>query len=115
MWLRISLSIAIVILVIVAIRNTVVSERENDEIKKQGSEVLALITHVEQDKNQNVEGCLSLHLTIQFMANGMEINTKKDIIVKILNADAYRAGKRVTIRYSAYNPEKIVILGDVKN
>ena len=115
MWLLISLSIAIAILVVVAISNTVVSERENDEIKKQGSEVLALITHVEQYKNQNVEGCLSLRLTIQFMANEKEINAKKDIIVKILNADAYWAGKRVTIRYSAYNPEKIVILGDVKN
>ncbi|TDT52407.1 hypothetical protein DFO53_3572 [Enterobacter sp. AG5470] len=40
---------------------------------------------------------------------------KKDVIVKIFNADAYRVGKKVTIRYSANNPEKIVILGDVKN
>lgn len=115
MWLLISLSIAIAILVIVAIRNTVVSERDNDEIKKKGSEAVALITHVEQDKNQNVEGYLSLRLTIWFMANGKEINAEKDIVVKISNADAYRAGKRVTIRYSASNPEKIVVLGDVKN
>ena len=109
MWFLILLSIAIAILVIVAMRNTVVSERENEQIKKKGNEVVALITHSEHDNIQNVGGCLSLRLTIRFMANGKEINAKKDIIVKNLNAYAYRAGKRVTIRYSTYNPEKIVI------
>ena len=69
MWFLISLTIAIAILVIVAIRNSVVSARENEDIKQKGSEAVALITHSEQDKNQNIEGSLSLHLTIQFMAN----------------------------------------------
>ncbi|AUP77026.1 hypothetical protein CWS02_23365 [Enterobacter sp. EA-1] len=75
---------------------------------------MALITHVEQDKNQNVEGCLSLRLTIQFMVNEKEINAKRYYRQK-LECRCISGRKRVTIRYSAYNPEKIVILGDVKN
>lgn len=115
MWLLIILSVAIVILVIVGIRNTIVSVRENEEIKKNGRETIALITPAEQDKKQNAEGRLSLHLSVQFMANGKEINTQKDIIVKNFDAETYRAGKEITIRYRESNPERLVVLGNVTN
>lgn len=115
MWFLIIISVAIVILVAVGVRNTVVSGRENEEIKKNGRETVALIIRAEQDKNQSAEGRLSLHLSVKFMANGKEINAPKDIIVKIFDAEAYRAGREITIRYRESNPEKLVVLGNVTN
>ncbi|MDH2913623.1 hypothetical protein N7V53_13920 [Kosakonia sp. HypNH10] len=56
-------------------------------------------------KNKNAEGRLSLHLFVKFIANGKEVIVPKDVTVKIFDADNYRAGKEVTIRYLESNPE----------
>lgn len=56
-----------------------------------------------------------MQLTLEFNAEGEKVATRTDVIVKIFDADAYKVGKEVSIRYRQSNPEELVVLDGMKN
>ncbi|ORJ48289.1 hypothetical protein PUATCC27989T_02076 [Phytobacter ursingii] len=115
MWGLIIVTAVITVVVIIGIRNSLVSARSNEDIKKEGMETSALIVKATQHRNQNAEGRLSLNLTVEFIAGSEKVVTEKDVIVKIFDADAFKPGQRVTIRYKHEAPSQIVVLGNAGN
>lgn len=104
-----------IIIVFIGVRNSILAGRSHERTKNSGKESTARITHAQQHDNQKVEGVLVLHLQVEFEAAGMRIATGKDVIVKIFDADNYKAGREITIRYMTDDPTKIVVMGDVRN
>ena len=82
-------NVAIIVLVIIGIRNSIVSTRNNEMIRQDGVETFALIVDAVQHKNQNIEGQLSLNLTVEFTDGEKKIVAHKDVIVKIFEADNF--------------------------
>lgn len=115
MWITIIVCTTAIIVVFIGVRNSIVAGRAHERIKNLGKETTARITHAEQHNNQSVEGVLVLHLKVEFDAEGRTINTGKDIVVKTFNADNYKAGHEITIRYIKDDPTKILVMGDVRN
>lgn len=115
MWTLIAATVVIVIIVIIGVRNSIVSTHRNEDIKTNGTETIALITTVTQHKVQNAEGLLSLQLTVEFNAGDEKVTTKKDILVKILHIDEFKIGNNITIRYKEKDPSVIVVLGNATN
>ncbi|MDZ7320158.1 hypothetical protein N4G41_00730 [Kosakonia sacchari] len=115
MWGLIVAIAVITVVVIIGIRNSIVSARINEAIKKEGTETSALIVDAAQHRNQNAEGRLSLNLTVEFNAGTEKVVTRKDVVVKIFDADEFKPGQRVTIRYKNDDPSQIVVLGNAGN
>ncbi|MCU5771710.1 hypothetical protein N5923_08955 [Erwiniaceae bacterium BAC15a-03b] len=115
MWSLIIASVVIFIIVIIGVRNSIASARNNEDIKRNGKEVIALITTATQHKNKNAEGLLSLQLIVEFNVGNEKTITQKDILVKIFHADDFKIGKNITIRYKENKPEEIVVLGNATN
>lgn len=115
MWSLIVVTTAITVVVIIGIRNSIASARTNEAIKKEGTEASALIVDASQHQNQNAEGRLSLNLTIEFTAGTEKVVTRKDVVIKIFDADEFKPGQRVTIRYKNDDPSQIVVLGNAGN
>jgi len=114
-WILNFLVIFFVVIIFIGVRNSVVSGREKQMIKNRGNETTALITHTEQNKNQSIEGVLHLNLTLKFNADNQVRVTQREVFVRMLHLDEFRAGKSVTIRYLAEDPTKIVVMGNGKN
>lgn len=114
-WILMCLVVFSVIIIFIGVRNSVISGRENEMIKDRGKETSALITHAEQDKNQNVEGTLHLNLSLEFVANGQKIVTRREIFVRIFHADEFKAGNKTTIRYLENEPTKLIVMGNAIN
>ncbi|WP_342324670.1 DUF3592 domain-containing protein [Kosakonia sp. BYX6] len=115
LWIAIIFGVVAVIILFIGIRNSVNDGRENEEIKSSGKETTALITHAEQDKNQNVEGLLHLKLSLEFVASDKKIDTQREIFVRIFHADEFKPGKTVSIRYMENNPTKLIVMGNAHN
>jgi len=115
MWCLIVVTTVITGVVIIGIRNSVVSARSNEVIKLEGVETSALIVDAVQHQNQNVEGRLSLHLTVEFTDGTEKVIAQKDVLIKIFNADEFKPGQRVTVRYKKDAPLQIVVLGNASN
>ena len=115
MWSLIIVTTVITVVVIIGIRNSIVSARGSEAIKKEGTETSALIIDAFQHRNQNVEGRLSLNLTVEFIAGTKRVVTSKDVVVKIFDANEFKPGQRVTIRYKNDAPSQIVVLGNAGN
>jgi hypothetical protein len=115
MWGLIVATVVITVVVIIGIRNSVVSARINEVIKKEGTETSALIVDTSQHRNQNAEGRLSLNLTVEFIAGTEKVVATKDVVVKIFDVDEFKPGQRVTICYKNDAPSQIVVLGNVAN
>lgn len=115
MWGLIIVTAVITMVVIIGIRNSLVSARSNEAIKKEGIETSALIVNATQHQNQNAEGRLFLNLTVEFIAGSEKVVTEKTVVVKIFDAEAFKPGQRVTIRYKHEAPSQIVVLGNVGN
>ena len=115
MWGLIIVTVVITVVVIIGIRNSLVSARSNEAIKKEGMETSALIVKATQHRNQNAEGRLSLNLTVEFIAGSEKVVAEKDVVVKIFDADAFKPGQRVTIRYKHDVPSQIVVLDNAGN
>ncbi|RDT52859.1 hypothetical protein DXF93_19955 [Escherichia coli] len=60
MWGLVITTTVIMVVVIIGIRNSLISARSNEAIKKEGMETSALIVKATQHRNQNAEGRLSL-------------------------------------------------------
>ncbi|WP_039054782.1 DUF3592 domain-containing protein [Enterobacter sp. Bisph1] len=108
-------TVILAVVVFIGIRNSVVSARSSESIRQNGTTASALIVNAEQHRNQNAEGRLSLNLTVEFTVDMEKVVTQKDVIVKIFEADAFKPGQYVTIRYKNDSPKKIVVLGDIGN
>jgi uncharacterized protein YpmS len=115
MWILICLLIFSIVIIFIGVRNSVVSGREEEMIKNRGKETTALITHTEQNKNQSIEGVLHLNLTLEFSADNQVRVTQREVFVRMLHLDEFRAGKSVKIRYLAEEPTKLVVLGNCIN
>lgn len=115
MWSLIIVTAVITVVVIIGVRNSIVSARINEAIKKEGTETSALIVDASQHRNQNAEGRLSLNLTVEFTAGTERVVTCKDVVVKIFDADEFKPGQRITIRYKNDAPAQIVVLGNAGN
>lgn len=115
MWILVFLVIFSVVIIFIGVRNSVVSGREEEMIKNRGKETTALITHTEQNKNQSTEGVLHLNLTLEFSADNQVRVTQRELFVRMLHLDEFRAGKSVKIRYLAEEPTKLVVLGNCIN
>ncbi|MBW1215247.1 hypothetical protein QNH99_06525 [Pantoea allii] len=115
MWSLIIATAIIVMIVIIGIRNSVLAARGNESTMQDGTETTALIINAVQHRNQNAEGRLSINLTVEFTAGTEKILTQKDVVVKIFNADEFKPGRQVTIRYRNDSPSKIVVLGNEIN
>ena len=92
MWGLIVAIAVITVVVIIGIRNSIVSARINEAIKKEGTETSALIVDAAQHQNQNAEGRLSLNLTVELTAGTEKVVTKKDVVIKIFDADEFNPG-----------------------
>lgn len=115
MWGLIIVTAVITVVVIIGIRNSLASTRSNVAIKEEGMETSALIVKTTQHRNQNAEGRLSLNLIVEFNAGLEKVVAEKDVVVKIFDADAFKPGQRVTIRYKNDAPSQIVVLGNTGN
>lgn len=114
-WLVICFLIFSVVIIFIGVRNSVISGREEEMIRKRGKETTALITHTEQNKNQSIEGVLHLNITLEFSADNHVRLTQREIFVRMLHLDEFKPGKSVTIRYLEEEPTKLVVLGNCKN
>ncbi|TNL04822.1 hypothetical protein CYD30_23215 [Kosakonia cowanii] len=103
----------VLIVVFIGIRNSVRSHRENEAIKQSGKETTALITHAVQ--RDSTEGGLILRLQLEFTAGGVKTATQKEIIVRAFNADEFKAGKTIAIRYMENEPTSLIIIGNATN
>lgn len=114
-WILICFVIFSVMIIFIGVRNSVVSGREEEMIKNRGKETTALITHVEQNKNQSIEGVLHLNLTFQFTAGNQQRITQRELFVRMLHLEEFKPGKVVTIRYLEEEPTKFVVMGNCTN
>lgn len=103
----------VLIVVFIGIRYSVRSHRENEAIKQSGKETTALITHAVQ--RDSTEGGLILRLQLEFTAGGVKTATQKEIIVRAFNADEFKAGKTIAIRYMENEPTSLIIIGNATN
>lgn len=103
----------VLIVVFIGVRNSVRSHRENEAIKQNGKETTALITHAEQ--RDSIEGGLILRLQLEFIAGGVKTVTQKEIIVRTFNADEFKSGKTIMIRYMENEPTSLIIMGNATN
>ncbi|MGY5958860.1 DUF3592 domain-containing protein [Kosakonia sp. BK9b] len=115
MWLCIILCSGGLVIVFIGVRNSVISSRENEAIKRTGIETVARITDARQPDGRTTEGGIFLQLTLEFTAGTRPIATQREIIVKVFDADKYRRGNTVVIRYRDADPTQLVIMGDVGN
>jgi len=113
--LNVIICCCVITIVFIGVRNSILAGRAHDRIKKSGKETTARITHAQQHDNQKVEGVLVLHVKVEFDAECKRIATGKDIIVNTFNADSYKRGHEITIRYMRDDPTNIVVMGDVRN
>lgn len=115
LWLNIIITSVVVIIVIIGVRNSVRSSKDNEALLKKGQEVPALIVAASQHKVQNADGVLTLEITVEFEVNNNSRRVKRDITVQTFHADEYKSGKEIKIKYNKENPDEIVILGNAKN
>lgn len=113
MWFAFTVGAIVMVVMFVGIRNSVVSSRKNEEIKNTGKETIALITHAEQINT--TEGGLILNLKLEFTVDGEKITARKDVIVRVFNADEFRAGREVAIRYRENQPTALIVMGNATN
>jgi len=103
----------VLIVVFIGVRNSVRSHRENEAIEQNGKETTALITRAEQ--RDSIEGGLILRLQLEFTAGSVKTATQKEIIVRTFNADEFKSGKAIVIRYMENEPTSLIIMGNTTN
>lgn len=103
----------VLIVVFIGVRNSVRSYRENEAIEQNGKETTALITHAEQ--RDSIEGGLILRLQLEFTAGSVKTATQKGIIARTFNADEFKSGKTIVIRYMENEPTSLIIMGNATN
>lgn len=113
MWFAIIVGTIVMSVMFIGIRNSVISSRENEVIKRTGTETTALITHAEQVNH--TEGGLIVKLTLEFVAGSEKVIAQKEIIVRVFNVDEFKAGREITLRYREERPTAFIVMGNATN